>query len=143
MSTLTTVSTPPYPGGGTEIHGGASIAIVVAVIAVVVDFEHGAPTSPANVAASYQLAQRLSALKGVTGVRSYVTVEPTLTLTAYQTLYAQPRSSLPAAAQSLLTNLTGSSIAVLDVANPYFVTRRTTSCVRFARPTPSRARPCR
>ena len=91
-------------------------------IAVVVDFEHGAPTSPANVAASYQLAQRLSALKGVTGVRSYVTVEPTLTLTAYQTLYAQPRSSLPATAQSLLTNLTGSSIAVLDVANPYFVT---------------------
>ncbi|MGO9792921.1 MAG: hypothetical protein ACLP8S_26400 [Solirubrobacteraceae bacterium] len=26
MSELTTDSTPPYPGGGTEIHGGASIA---------------------------------------------------------------------------------------------------------------------
>ncbi len=91
-------------------------------IAVVVDFQHGAPTSPANVAASYQLAQRLSTLKGVTGVRSYVTVEPTLTLSAYQTLYAQPRDSLPSAVQSLLTNLTGKTIAVLDVANPYFVT---------------------
>jgi len=91
-------------------------------MAVVVDFQHGAPTSPANVAASYQLAQRLSALKGVTSVRSYVTVEPTLTLTAYQTLYAQPKGTLPSAVQSLLTNLTGRTIAVLDVANPYFVT---------------------
>jgi RND superfamily putative drug exporter len=91
-------------------------------IAVVVDYQHGAPTSPANVAASYQLAQRLSTLKGVTSVRSYVTVEPTLTLSAYQSLYAQPRDALPSAVQSLLTNLTGKTIAVLDVANPYFVT---------------------
>jgi RND superfamily putative drug exporter len=91
-------------------------------IAVVVDFQHGAPTSSTNVAASYNLAQRLSTLKGVTSVRSYVTVEPTLTLSAYQTLYAQPRDSLPSSVQSLLTNLTGKTIAVLDVANPYFVT---------------------
>ena len=61
-------------------------------IAVVVDYQRGAPTSPANVASSYQLAQRLATLKGVTSVRSYVTVEPSLTLTAYQTLYAQPRA---------------------------------------------------
>ena len=27
VSTLTTSSTPPYPGGGTEIHGGASMAM--------------------------------------------------------------------------------------------------------------------
>ena len=91
-------------------------------IAVVVDYQRGAPTSPANVASSYQLAQRLATLKGVTSVRSYVTVEPSLTLTAYQTLYAQPRSSLPSTVHSLLTDLTGKSIAVLDVANPYFVT---------------------
>jgi RND superfamily putative drug exporter len=91
-------------------------------VAVVVDFQHGGPTSPANIAAAYQLAQRLSALKGVTGVRSYVTVDPTFTVSSYQSLYAQPRTSMPVAVQSLLTNLTGSSIAVLDVANPYFVT---------------------
>ncbi len=91
-------------------------------IAVVVNFQNGAPTSPANVAVAYQLARRLAALNGVTGVRSYVTVDPTLTLASYQTLYAQPRPSLPATAQALLTTLTGSSIAVLDVANPYFVT---------------------
>lgn len=91
-------------------------------IAVVVYYQRGAPTSPANVASSYQLAQRLATLKGVTSVRSYVTVEPSLTLTAYQTLYAQPRSSLPSTVHSLLTDLTGKSIAVLDVANPYFVT---------------------
>ncbi len=91
-------------------------------IAVVVDFDHGAPTSPANVATAYALSQRLSALQGVTSIRSYVTVDPTLTLAGYQSLYAQPKSALPAAVQSLLTSLTGSSIAVLDVANPYFVT---------------------
>ncbi|MFZ0181489.1 MAG: MMPL family transporter [Candidatus Dormiibacterota bacterium] len=91
-------------------------------IAVVVNFQHGAPTSPANVAVAYQLARRVATLNGVTGVRSYVTVDPTFTLASYQTLYAQPRPALPAAAQALLTTLTGSSIAVLDVANPYFVT---------------------
>jgi putative drug exporter of the RND superfamily len=91
-------------------------------IAVVVNFQHGRPTSPTNVAAAYQLAHRLAALNGVTGVRSYVTVDPTFSLASYQTLYSQPKSSLPASVQSLLTTLTGSSIAVLDVANPYFVT---------------------
>jgi RND superfamily putative drug exporter len=91
-------------------------------IAVVVQFQNGGPTSAANIASAYQLAQRLSALKGVTGVRSYVTVEPALTLTSYQTLYSQPKASLPAAARTLLTSLTGSTIAVLDVATPFFVT---------------------
>jgi putative drug exporter of the RND superfamily len=91
-------------------------------IAVVVDFDHGAPTSPANVATAYALSQRLSALQGVASIRSYVTVDPTLTLAAYQSMYAQPKAELPATVQALLTNLTGRSIAVLDVANPYFVT---------------------
>jgi putative drug exporter of the RND superfamily len=91
-------------------------------IAVVVDFDHGAPTSPANVATAYALSQRLSALNGVTSIRSYVNVDTTSTLASYQGLYAQPRSALPSAVQALLTSLTGRSIAVLDVANPYFVT---------------------
>jgi putative drug exporter of the RND superfamily len=91
-------------------------------IAVVVDYQHGGPTAPANIATSYQLAQRLAALKGVTGIRSYVTVQPGLALTSYQTLYTQPKSSLPSAVQTVLTTLNGKSIAVLDVATPYFVT---------------------
>ncbi|MGA7988885.1 MAG: MMPL family transporter [Candidatus Dormiibacterota bacterium] len=91
-------------------------------IAVVVDFTRGAPTSPSNVATAYALSQKLSALKGVTSIRSYVTVDPTLTLASYQSIYAQPKSTLPAAVQTLLASLTGRSIAVLDVANPYFVT---------------------
>ncbi len=91
-------------------------------IAVVIKFDHGAPTTPTNVAAAHQLAQRLSTMPGVTGVRSYVTVDPTLGVTEYQTLYSQPRATLPAAARSLLTSLTGPTIAVLDVTNPYFVT---------------------
>ncbi len=91
-------------------------------IAVVIDFDHGSPTSPDNVATAYALSQRLAALQGVTSIRSYVTVDPTTTLAAYQSMYAQPKEALPSAVQALLTNLTGSSIAVLDVANPYFVT---------------------
>jgi RND superfamily putative drug exporter len=91
-------------------------------IAVVVNFQQGGPTSTANVATAYQLSRRIAGLTGVTGIRSYVNVDSTSTLSSYQTLYSQPRSSLPVAAQSLLTNLTGKTIAVLDVANPYFVT---------------------
>ena len=56
--------------------------------------------APANVASAYQLAQRLATLKGVTGVRSYVTVDPTFTLTSYQALYAQPKSCAAASACS-------------------------------------------
>jgi RND superfamily putative drug exporter len=91
-------------------------------IAVVMQFDHGAPTSPQNIATAYALSRRLAALHGVTSIRSYVTLEPPLTLESYQSLYAQPKSALPAAVQSLLTNQNGKSIAVLDVANPYFVT---------------------
>jgi RND superfamily putative drug exporter len=91
-------------------------------IAVVVQFEHGPPTSAANVASAYALSERLSALHGVSSIRSYVNVDPTFSLAAYQSLYTQPRSALPPAVRSVLTTLTGSSIAVLDVANPYFVT---------------------
>jgi putative drug exporter of the RND superfamily len=91
-------------------------------IAVVVDFDSGPPTSSANVATAYALSQRLSALQGVTSIRSYVTVDPTLTLASYQTLYQQPKTTLPEAVQTVLMSLTGKSIAVLDVANPYFVT---------------------
>src|ERR1700730_6299893 len=60
-------------------------------IAVVVNFQHGRPTTAANIASAYQLAQRLATLKGVTGVRSYVSLEPNATLTSYQTLYSQPK----------------------------------------------------
>ena len=91
-------------------------------IVVVMNFDHGSPTSPSNVAAAYALSNRLAALHGVDGIRSYVNVDPTYTLDSYQRLYAAPRSSLPAAVRTLLTTQTGSSIAVLDVANPYFVT---------------------
>ena len=91
-------------------------------IVVVMRFAHGSPTSPSNVASAYALSNRLAALRGVDSIRSYVNVDPTYTLDSYQTLYAAPRGSLPSAVRTLLTTQTGSSIAVLDVANPYFVT---------------------
>src|SRR4029077_18967919 len=53
-------------------------------IAVVMNLRHGRPTAPANVSSAYQLAQRLATLRGVTGVRSYVSVDPTFSVASYE-----------------------------------------------------------
>jgi RND superfamily putative drug exporter len=65
------------------------------------------------------LSRRLGARPGVVGVRSYVDVDPSLTLSSYQQLYAQSRRDLPADLRSVLTELTGRSIAVLQVQTPF------------------------
>jgi len=51
-------------------------------------------------------------------VRSYVDIDPKLTLAAYQQLYAGPAASLPAAARDEVTRTVGHSIAVLDAVTP-------------------------
>ncbi len=91
-------------------------------IEAVLQFDQGAPTSPANVAAAYQLSRRLAALAGVVAVRSYVDVVPGLTAGGYQQLYQRPPSRLPAAARQVITRQTGAHIAVLDVQTPYLTT---------------------
>jgi putative drug exporter of the RND superfamily len=88
-------------------------------VEVVMHFAGGSPTDPANVATAYALSRRLAALPGAVGVHSYVNLDQTTNLAAYQALYQQPRESLPVAARQELTRLTGSSIALLDVQTPY------------------------
>ena len=91
-------------------------------IQVVMQFQHGPPTAPGNVAAAYALSRRLAATPGVVAVNSYVNLSPTLDLAAYQSMYAQPRASLPASAAGVLRSTTGSSIAELDAQTPYLTT---------------------
>ena len=91
-------------------------------VEVVMRFAGGSPTDPANVATAYALSRRLATLPGAVGVGSYVNLDQTTSLAAYQTLYQQPKTALPPAARQELTRLTGTSIAVLDVQTPYLTT---------------------
>jgi RND superfamily putative drug exporter len=91
-------------------------------IDVVLSFDRGLPTDSANVATAYALSRRIATLPGAVDIRSYVNADPTAQLSAYQTMYQQPASTLPTAARQLLTQLTGKHIAVLQVRTPYTAT---------------------
>jgi RND superfamily putative drug exporter len=86
---------------------------------VVVQFTNGAPLSSTNVATAAGLSQRLRSTPGVAAVHSYVDVDPTLTVDAYQRLYAGNGGSLPAPVRDQVTRTVGRSIAVLDAVTPY------------------------
>jgi RND superfamily putative drug exporter len=87
-------------------------------IDVVLEF-HGSPYGPGNVAVAYQLGQRLTTFAGISAVTSYVN-QPGLTgVAAYQRLYADGLAGLPAADRAAVSQLTGSSIAVLRAYTPY------------------------
>ncbi len=66
------------------------------IVEVVVQFDSGSPLSAANVAVADSLSRRLAATPGVAAVRSYVDIDPTLSVAGYQRLYAGGVSSLPA-----------------------------------------------
>jgi RND superfamily putative drug exporter len=91
-------------------------------IDVVMQFQHGSPTEPQNVAAAYALSRTLSRTPGLVSVKSYVNLQPLMDLGAYQALYAQPRSAAPVPVQDVLRRSTGSSIAVLEASTPYLTT---------------------
>jgi RND superfamily putative drug exporter len=87
-------------------------------IDVVLDF-NGSPYSAADVATAYQLGRRLTTFPGISAVTSYVN-EPGVTgVATYQQLYADGVAGLPAAERAQVTQLTGSSIAVLRAYTPY------------------------
>ncbi len=88
------------------------------VIEVVVQFDHGSPLTVANVASAAALSHRLAAIDGVTAVRSYVTVDPRLSVAAYQRLYAGPVTALPPLARDEVRRTVGRDIAVLDTITP-------------------------
>jgi RND superfamily putative drug exporter len=88
------------------------------VIDVVVDFHSGTPLSPENIAIAKALSQRLRGIPEVAAVRSYVDVDPNLSVTAYQQLYAGPVSSLAAAERDEVVYSVGRSIAVITAVTP-------------------------
>jgi RND superfamily putative drug exporter len=87
-------------------------------IDVVLDF-NGSPYSAAEVATAYQLGQRLTTFPGISTVTSYVNVPGVTGVATYQELYANGLAGLPAAERAQVTQLTGSSIAVLRAYTPY------------------------
>jgi uncharacterized membrane protein YdfJ with MMPL/SSD domain len=104
---------------GAELLASAFPSQGANIIEVVVDFNSGSPLGPANVAIAGAVSNRLRATPGVAAVRGYVDVDPTLSIAAYQQLYAGGVGSLPAAARDEVTRRTGRSIAVLDAVTPY------------------------
>jgi RND superfamily putative drug exporter len=104
---------------GAELLASAFPSQGANIIEVVVDFNSGSPLGPANVAIAGAVSNRLRATPGVAAVRGYVDVDPTLSIAAYQQLYAGAVGSLPAAARDEVTRRTGRSIAVLDAVTPY------------------------
>jgi RND superfamily putative drug exporter len=103
---------------GAELLASAFPSQGTNLVELVVQFDRGSPLSPVNVAIADALSRRLHATPGVTAVRSYVDIDPKLTLAAYQQLYAGPAASLPAAARDEVTRTVGHSIAVLDAVTP-------------------------
>ncbi|MGH7687030.1 MAG: MMPL family transporter [Candidatus Dormibacteria bacterium] len=91
-------------------------------VEVVLQFANGSPLDPQNVATAYAFSRRLQQTPGIVSVKSYVNVDPALSLPAYQVLYAQPRNTLPPDTQQLVHQSIGSSIAVLDANTPYLTT---------------------
>jgi uncharacterized membrane protein YdfJ with MMPL/SSD domain len=88
------------------------------LIDVVVDFSSGSPLAATNLAIADAVSQRLRGTPGVASVRSYVDVDPSLSLVAYQRLYAGAPSSLPPAARDEVSRTVGHSIALFEAVTP-------------------------
>jgi putative drug exporter of the RND superfamily len=90
-------------------------------IEVVMQFVHGSPLAPDNVATAYAASRSLAALPGVVKVESYVDSVPGYGAAQYQRLYAAA-APLPSGVQSELHQSVGRSIALLDIDTPYLTT---------------------
>ena len=88
-------------------------------IDVVLQFDSGAPTTAANMATAYSLANTLASFHGVDKVESYVSITPSAPLTFYTSLYANGVSQAPPQAAAIAHATLGSDIAVLEVQTPY------------------------
>jgi RND superfamily putative drug exporter len=84
-------------------------------IAVVVDYPTKGVLSAARVGALYDLSRRIARLPDVLRVEGPVDMAPTLSRSAYQSLYARPAAALPPAARQVVRQSVGTRIAVLTV----------------------------
>ncbi len=86
---------------------------------VVVRYASGGPLTSARVGDLYDLAQQMKQIRGVEGVESMVSFDPSLDRPAYQALLTQPAAAQPARVQTIVHGTTGSQIAVLSVVTKY------------------------
>jgi RND superfamily putative drug exporter len=87
-------------------------------IDIVLNFS-GSPYSAGHVAIAYALGVRLTTVPGISQVMSYVNLPGVTGLATYQQLYANGDASLPATVRAQVSQITGSSIAVLRAYTPY------------------------
>ena len=122
---LASTDVTQLPGSAEARQGAALLASAFPsqganIIDVVVEFPSGSPLSPANVATAAGLSERLHATPGVAAVRSYVDVDPGLSVAGYQALYAGGApATLPPAVRDMVTRSVGRRIAVLEAVTPY------------------------
>ncbi|GAC1620542.1 MAG: MMPL family transporter [Ktedonobacteraceae bacterium] len=96
---------------------------------------HGSATSATNLAALSAYTQHVKALPGITSITSLVNVDPRLTLTDYQQIYAHPSvNSTVAAVASQLANSNLSKVIVMT--NYKFDSTSATSLVNQIRVIP-------
>ncbi|HEV3234983.1 MAG TPA: MMPL family transporter [Candidatus Dormibacteraeota bacterium] len=81
---------------------------------MVVNFASGDPLSREHVGAVYDLSRRLATLPHIIGVDSIVDTSPSLTRADYQSLYAGPTSSQPAAVKEGLKQTVGQHVVLLS-----------------------------
>ena len=86
---------------------------------VVVQYPNGGPLTSDHVGDLYDLAAQIKQIRGVEGVESMVSFDPSLSRADYQALLTQPASAQSARVQSIVHGTTGSQIAVLSVVTKY------------------------
>jgi RND superfamily putative drug exporter len=104
---------------GAELLASAFPSQGANLVEVVVHFDAGSPLSPANVAIADTVSGRLRSTPGVAAVRSYVDIDPRLSLSGYQQLYAGSSGALPASARDEVSRTVGHNIALLEAVTPY------------------------
>src|SRR5256885_3119231 len=86
---------------------------------VVVRYPSGGPLTRDHVGDLYDTAARIKQIRGVEGVESMVSFDPSLSRSAYQALLTQPAAGQPARVQTIVHGTTGSQIAVLSVVTKF------------------------
>jgi putative drug exporter of the RND superfamily len=83
---------------------------------IVVNYPAGSPLTPARIADQYAFDRRLANLKGVLHVTSIYDLDPSLTLSDYQTLYTGDPSKIPAPARQLFATSVGHHVVVFSAS---------------------------
>jgi uncharacterized membrane protein YdfJ with MMPL/SSD domain len=86
---------------------------------VVVNYPDGTPLTTSRIADQYALVQRTAAIPGVLRTDSIYSLDPTLSLADYQSMYTGDPSKLPAAAHQAVAGYVGKHIVLLQVRSSY------------------------